>query len=184
MSDEPEKKPSILDDMTFPDVNDEKQLEVVSFMLKKLLEGDENTPGLGEVTGTTKTLEKVMEGLTLAEALDLSEEHLEAMYAVAHGYLVAGEPKKAKEAFTQLIQLNPLYERFLYGAGVACQMLGHHAVAAKIYINFLAFDATNPEGYLRLGECFLAADELDESHGAFSAAKAMAEGQEIHADVG
>ncbi|MNL48429.1 hypothetical protein D3C87_1712880 [compost metagenome] len=42
--------------------------------------------------------------------------------------------------------------------------------AAYFYLNFLALDATNPEGYLRLGECLMSAGELEEARASIQTA--------------
>ena len=49
-------------------------------------------------------------------------------------------------------------------------MQGDYSVAAKMFVQFLALDATNPEGFLRLGECFYAAKELKDAKGCFEIA--------------
>ena len=46
--------------------------------------------------------------------------------------------------------------------------------AGKLYVHFLALDATNPDGYLRLGECFLAAREIEEARTCFENARRLA----------
>ena len=57
----------------------------------------------------------------------------------------------------------------------ACQTRGELNKAAQMYLQFLGLDATNPMGYLRLGECLLAAKEFSEAQAAFLTAKEFAE---------
>ena len=69
-----------------------------------------------------------------------------------------------------LTLLDPLDSRVLYVLGSTYQAENNLPAAARFYLQFLAFDATNADGYLRLGECFLAAKEFEEADQTFKIA--------------
>ncbi len=174
------KKPSILDGMPTTEEEMQKSLEFAGTAYEHFLENSE----FGQKLKDSHVLKLMREeGLTLAEAIDMPKEQLEAVYALGHQQLVAGDSKKALDTFMQLIQFDPMDERYIYCLGVACQMNGEYAKAAKVFVQFLARDATNPEGYLRLGECFMHAGELENAREVFDLAGAMAEDKPQHSDV-
>ena len=119
-------------------------------------------------------LQGLKEGLTIAQTLGISRDELEVIYAVGFNLLNNGELDKAKDVFTQLVMMDGIEAKYQYCLGYVFQQQGDIQTAAKMYINFLALDATNPEGYLRLGECLLAAGEKDEAANAFRVAEAEA----------
>lgn len=175
-----ETKPSILDGMPTTEEDMQKAFEFAGNAYEHFLENSE----FGQQLKDSHVLKLMREeGLTLAEAIDMPKEQLEAVYALGHQQLVAGDSKKAQDTFMQLIQFDPMDERYIYCFGVACQMNGKYAEAAKVFVQFLARDATNPEGYLRLGECFMHSGELENAREVFDLAGALAEGKPQHADV-
>ncbi|PLL11176.1 hypothetical protein C0V75_18015 [Tabrizicola sp. TH137] len=97
----------------------------------------------------------MMEGLTVAQAMGLTRDELEALYAAAFRLLAAGNFAAAVDSFGYLVMIDPLHAPNHYCLGVAWQGMGRIKDAEREFVNFLALDATNPDGYLRLGECYL-----------------------------
>jgi Flp pilus assembly protein TadD len=115
------------------------------------------------------------DGLALGDVLGVSKEQKTALLDLGCRLLQLGQTDKAVDVLMRLNQLDPLEERAMYALGVACQTRGELQKAAQMYLQFLALDATNPMGYLRLGECLLAAKEYAEAHAAFLSASEFAQ---------
>jgi len=122
-----------------------------------------------------RLLDVEAEGRSRADMLGITKEQRDALLNVGCRFLQTGELQKAREVLSGLYQLEPLDERPLYALGATYQMEGNLPLAAHFYIQFLGLNATNPEGYLRLGECLMAAGEIDEARSAFTSAKTFAE---------
>lgn len=122
-----------------------------------------------------KLLELMGEGYSLADLLDLGDQHKEALFQLGCRLLTSGQSDQAAAIFTTLSLLDPLEARALYGLGVTEQCRGNLRAAAQLFIQFLALDATNPDGYLRLGECLIAAKEIEEARAALQTALKLAE---------
>ncbi|WP_062012792.1 tetratricopeptide repeat protein [Aureimonas sp. AU4] len=159
---------SILDGL-FPGQDDPKDFVArASNMVADLMDGvemDERTKGIADLMG---------QGLTLRNALGLSTEHMTALLTQGSQLLAAGRHQPARDLALQVMHLDPLEARAPYLMGVSFQTEGDIAKAAHFYLQFLALDATNPDGYLRLGECCMAAGEVDNARDALGAARAFA----------
>lgn len=121
-----------------------------------------------------KLIELTRDGLALGDVLGITREQKAALLDLGCRLLQLGETDKAFDVLLRLNQLDPLEERAIYALGVACQTRGDVQKAAQMYLQFLALDATNPMGYLRLGECLLAAREYREAFAAFETASEFA----------
>jgi tetratricopeptide (TPR) repeat protein len=116
----------------------------------------------------------LMEGQTAAQTLGLSRADLDALYAVGFGALTSGDFGRAQDVFTRLALIDPLEARHRYCLGVIAQQRGDHGAAVDHLVNFLALDATNADGYLRLGESFAALGRRRDAAEAFRIALAEA----------
>lgn len=105
----------------------------------------------------------VLEGQTIAQVKGLSRADLEVLYAYGFGYLTNRTPQKAEEIFSYLCMIDPLEAKNHYCLGVAHQMQQQWQQAIDDFSRFCALDATNPEGYLRIGECLVAMGERNEA---------------------
>lgn len=119
-------------------------------------------------------LELMQEGLSLADIYGITKQQRDALLAQAGRFIQLGELGKARDTLTVLYQLEPLDERASYALATTYQLQGDFATAGKLYVQFLALDATNPEGHARLGECFLGAKEYDDAESSFSIAQNFA----------
>ena len=129
-------------------------------------------PKLNLTPKAQSVLDLMKEGLSLGDVLEITEEERNAMFAQGCKLVQLGDLQKARALLSQLYLFEPLDARVIYMLGVIFQLQGDLATAAKIYVQFLALDATNADGYLRLGECHLAAKENDLALGLLRTAKA------------
>jgi Flp pilus assembly protein TadD len=127
---------------------------------------------------TQSILDLMKEGLTLGDILGLKKPHRDALLTQGLQFIQLGELEKGREVLERMYQLDPFDERSLYGLATSYQLEGDFSRAGKLYVQFLALDATNPDGHARLGECFLGAGELENAESCFKTAKRLAAGGE------
>lgn len=120
-------------------------------------------------------------GLAPGDVVGVTRDQKEALLDLGCRLAQLERLDDAAAVLLRLVQLDPLEERALYALGVVCQLRGEPEKAVRLHLQFLALDATNPLGYLRLGECLLAAGDHPQAHDAFLAARAMAEADPAHA---
>lgn len=159
---------SILDGMP----NNEAELKAAMEFAAPIL--DKTMAELKFPERAASVMELLKEGLSLGDIMGLKKEHRDALLVQAGRLLKAGEIAKARDALIVLYQLEPLDERTIYMLATTYQIEGDLTAAGKLYVVFLALDATNPEGHLRLGECFLSAKEFENAEQSFSMAKTFA----------
>ncbi len=123
------------------------------------------------------------EGQSLGDIMNITKQEREALLVQGTRQLQAGDLAGAQETLLIAYRLEPTDARAVYALAAAFQAQQEYAYAAKMYLVFLALDATNPQGYLRLGECLMANREFAEAEGFFEAAKALAAGTRTAAAV-
>ena len=121
-----------------------------------------------------KAFELMREGLSLADIIGITKQQRDALLAQGGRLLQLGEIGKARDVFLQLYRLEYTDERAIYGLATTYQLEGDFATAAKLYVMFMAYDATNPEGHLRLAECLLGAKEYEKAEAFFIVARDFA----------
>jgi tetratricopeptide (TPR) repeat protein len=160
---------SILDGMPRSAAEAEGALKIAFPFLDRIIDRLELPPKQQSI------IDLMREGLSLADICKITKEHRDAMLVQGGLYIKQGQLDKAIDWLAMLHQLEPLDERVIYTLAVAFQLKGDFARAGKLFANFVALDATNAEGYLRLGECCLAAGEHDNAADCFRFAKAESE---------
>ena len=115
-------------------------------------------------------MDLMKEGVRLKAILGITDAEIDALFLQACRSFQFGEIEKARQTLVMLTLFDPLDARVLYVMGSTYQAENNLPAAAKFYIHFLALDATNADGYLRLGECFLGAKELQEAEETFKIA--------------
>jgi tetratricopeptide (TPR) repeat protein len=124
-----------------------------------------------------KALEAVEKGVPLAAVLNIDRKQRDAMFIRGCDLFKAGQFEPARDLLTLLLALQPTDARVIYALALTYQVVGEIEAAAKLLIFFIALDATNPDGHLRLGECLLAAKEYEEAGACFrTAARLCANG--------
>jgi tetratricopeptide (TPR) repeat protein len=158
---------SIVDGMPSSLAELQERLEFAVPIVRKVIDAMDLPPEAKAI------MEQVQKGRPLADIYGLTQEERDAMFVRGCQLLQAGEVEKARDWFIFLHQLDPLDERLIYAIATIHQTQGDFSYAAKLYVHFIAFDATNPEGHLRLAECFLSAREYDLAIEHFQIAKTM-----------
>ena len=117
-----------------------------------------------------RVLDLFKQGIPLSGVLGITDKQCDALLARGCHLLQLGESQRARDILTVLYILQPLDARVIYALSLTYQLTGEIETAAKLLIQFLALDATNPDGHLRLGECLLSAKEFDNAAASFSTA--------------
>jgi Flp pilus assembly protein TadD len=159
---------SILDGMP----TTQAELNAALEFARPILDGTIREANLSE--RAQSVLDLMQEGLSLADIMGITKPQRDALLVQGCRLLQVGDVAKARDVLTQLYQLEPTDERTIYALASTYQVEGNFAAAGKLYVLFLALDATNPEGHLRLGECFLGAREYDNAESSFSMAQNFA----------
>lgn len=119
-------------------------------------------------------VDHLKDGLSLADILKISKEERDALLVQGIRQMQSRDVAGAQTTLTMLHRLEPLDERVIYALATTYQAQEDYAVAGKLYVTFLALDATNAEGYLRLGECFLGNRETEQAYACFEVGKGEA----------
>lgn len=149
---------------------DGKDPKVVLAKVEEMIETFLKETGMDD----NPVIQRMLDGETGAQAMGMTRDDLEVLYTLGFTLLSQGDVQKAHDVFFKLVTIDPLEAKNHYCMGIVKQMQGDFAVAAEQFIYFLAMDATNPEGYLRYGECQLALGERDKALEAFELAVAEA----------
>ncbi len=119
------------------------------------------------ITTLQATVQKVMSGeKSLMEALQLSPEQFEALYAVGHNTYVAGKYEDAASFFGVLISIQPFDARVYIGFAASLQMQKKYEHAALFYQWACGIDQQDPNPMFHSAECYMA---MDDTAGAKSA---------------
>lgn len=112
----------------------------------------------------------VLDGQTIAQAKGLTRDDLEVLYAYGFAFLANRDAERAEEVFLHLCLIDPLQSKNHYCLGVVRQMQERWDMAIDDFARFCALDATNPEGYLRIGECLTAQGDRTQARQMFDVA--------------
>lgn len=109
-------------------------------------------------------------GLTSAMAHGITEDELEAVFALGYEALQRGDMDEAMGHLSFLVMQQPWDRRFQYSLGLCQQHRGEFASAAGFYANALLLDATDALCAFRMGECLVGQGDLVAARDAFEAA--------------
>lgn len=112
----------------------------------------------------------VLDGQTIAQVKGLSRTDLEVIYAYGFSFIRRGDTKRAEDIFLHLCFIDPLEAKNHYCLGVVRQMKEKWDTAIDDFARFCALDATNPEGWLRIGECLTAKGDRTQARQVFDVA--------------
>lgn len=112
----------------------------------------------------------VLGGETIAQVKGLTRQDLELLYAYGFKFLANRDAERAEDVFAHLCLIDPLQAKNHYCLGVVHQIKQQWDIAIDDFSRFCALDATNPEGYLRIGECLTAKGERAEARDAYEVA--------------
>jgi tetratricopeptide (TPR) repeat protein len=160
---------SLIDGMPRSQAELQNMLESAAPMFAQVLDAAGLSPKAKSI------LDLMAQGLSLADICDITSEERDAMFVRGCRLIQAGDIEKGRGWLTFLHQLEPMDARVIYAIALTYQTEGNIRAAAQCYVHFIARDATNPEGHLRLGECFLSAREYDHAIEHFQIAKHQCE---------
>lgn len=109
-------------------------------------------------------------GGILSELLDINEEELESIYAVAYNFYQSNRYDDAKQLFQLLCTYNHYESKYFLGLGAIHQAEGDYEEAANIYSAAVDIDVNNPLFPFHAGECHLALGDLERAESGFYAA--------------
>ncbi|RMC62479.1 SycD/LcrH family type III secretion system chaperone [Sinorhizobium meliloti] len=117
--------------------------------------------------------EEIIAGRTdLAAVIGITDDELEAVYALGHRFYSAGRYDEALSFFRFLCMHRYIDPRFWFGFGAASQMLGDSANAVRAYGLAALLDDEDPQIPLRAAKCLI---KLDEPAAALSALESVLE---------
>ncbi len=117
-------------------------------------------------------------GYELKDVYGLTEAELDALFQSGCQALGAGGLQQAKWFFSKLCQLDSLNAHYVFALASALQMEGEFESAGRLYFISVGLKATWVEAYVRLGECLIACDELDNAREMLEIAVELASGSE------
>jgi tetratricopeptide (TPR) repeat protein len=160
---------SIIDGMPRSQAEMQEVLRLAAPIVEQMLETAGLSPKAQSILGL------MAEGLSLADICDITAEERDAMFIKGCRLIQAGDIAKGRDWLTLLHQLEPMDARVMYAIAFTYQTERNIRVAAQCYVHFIALNAANPEGHLRLGECFLSAREYDRAIEHFQIARDQCE---------
>ena len=119
---------------------------------------------------TEKLKEFLNRGGIVSELLDINEEELESIYAVAYNFYQSNRYDEAKQLFQLLCTYNHYESKYFLGLGAIHQAQGNYEEAANIYSAAVDIDVNNPLFPFHAGECQLAMGDLTRAESGFYAA--------------
>ncbi len=111
------------------------------------------------------TTEVVEHGKLLKDALHVTDEAMEGMYAYGYGLYNQGDYDKASDVFEYLTKLNPYEYKYILGVGAARQLQKSYLPAASAYLVAALMEPKDPTPHYHAAECYL---ELDDPFSAYA----------------
>lgn len=96
----------------------------------------------------------------LRELKRISNDEMEALYALAYRYYHAHQFQDALRVFTGLISLDHLNARYWFGLGATHQCLGAPEIAIKYHAIAALLDLHDPRPPFAAAECYLACGNI------------------------
>lgn len=108
----------------------------------------------------------IAEGRTARSFAGITDEELEAIYAVAYNHFTAKKYDKAIDLFKFLCVYDHLEPRWSYSLGVTQQRKGDFAEAVKAFSVAAVLDALDPKPQVQAGYCLMALEQWSEAQSA------------------
>lgn len=124
------------------------------------------------------------QGGTLSMLKGISNEELEQLYALAHGYYQSGKFQEAETFFKGLSVLNHYDSRFLLGLGACRQALKQYDSAIQCYAYGAMVDIKEPRFPFHAAECHVELGDWVAAESGFYSAHALAEACPEHSEIG
>ena len=123
-------------------------------------------------------------GGSVGKALDISQEQLEAMYQLGHGFYAQGRYEDAFKVFSMLVIFEHKSERYLMALAGAAQMTGRYKDALQHYSTATLLLIDDPRPIYFSAECLLAIGNLDLAAESLRVVIEMTEGNASHQTLG
>jgi len=102
-------------------------------------------------------------GGTLGQAMDITADECEALYAFGHALYEQGKYSDAFKAFAQVTIYDHMEPRYQAAAGAAAQMLGRYEDALRHHLAVTVMKLDDPVPVFHCAECLLALGKLPEA---------------------
>ncbi|SAI25248.1 regulatory protein [Bordetella ansorpii] len=119
-------------------------------------------------------------GGTLGQAMDITDDECEALYAYGHALYQQGKYADAMKTFAQVTAYNHMDARYQMAFGGAAQMLGRYEDALRQYVIVTMMRLDDPAPVYHSAECLLALGRLPEAAESLAMAIELSRG-EAHA---
>ena len=140
--------------------------------------GEEGILGKAEAV-----IEHIGAGGTLRGLLEIGDDELEAIYAVAYNHFTARKFDKAIDLFKFLCLYDHTEPRWFYSLGIAQQQAGDHEGALNSYGVATILDVEDPRPQAQAGYCLMALGRWKEAKDAFDGATIACGDDPVHAGV-
>jgi type III secretion system low calcium response chaperone LcrH/SycD len=117
----------------------------------------------------------ILEGATWGALIDVPQERLEAVYALAYGLYEQGRYDEALQGFNFLVMHNHYECRYLIGYAACQQLLKRPVEALKYYGIASMLDLTDPVPVFHAAQCRLALQQTAEAVEALEFALVLAQ---------
>ncbi|NRP75956.1 Chaperone protein SicA [Ensifer psoraleae] len=125
--------------------------------------------------------EEIIAGRTdLAAVIGISDDELEAVYALGHRFYSAGKYCEALSFFRFLCMHRYIDARFWFGFGAASQMLGDSANAVRAYGLAALLSDEDPQIPLQAAKCLIKLDQPAAAVSALESVVALSGGKPEH----
>ena len=128
-------------------------------------------------------IEHFKTGGTLKSYVKLSDEEMEAIYAVAHNQFTARKHTQAVDLFKFLCLHDHTEPRWFYALGVTQQHAGDYAAAVEAFGVATLLDVEDPRPQAQAGYCLLAMERWPEAQSALEGALMVCGEDGKYADV-
>ena len=117
-------------------------------------------------------------GGPLGQAMDITDDECEALYAYGHALYQQGKYSDAMKAFAQVTAYNHMDARYQMAFGGAAQMLGRYEDALRQYVIVTMMRLDDPAPVYHSAECLLALGRLPEAAESLAMAIELSRGEE------
>lgn len=128
-------------------------------------------------------INNLLAGGTVGTFLNLSDQDLEAMYAVGYNQFAARKYDQAISMFKFLCLYDHTEPRWYYSLGVAQQNKGDYQDAINAFAVATLLDMLDPRPQAQAGYCLMAMGKRPEAKSALEGAVLACGDDEAHADV-
>lgn len=94
-------------------------------------------------------------GMMPQDALNISPQQTENLYAQAYQYYNTGKYKEAQAIFSSLMFVNAYEPKYMFGHAACSHMLEKYEIAAKTYMQVGSIDSLNPIPYYHAADCYI-----------------------------